>query len=123
MPYPGTESSGRFEGAHLSGSNTVSHADTANLSIGQLAQAARVNVETVRYYQRRRLLTEPTKPLGGHRRYALDAVKRLRFIKRAQSLGFTLDEVGDLLTLEDGRSCRDARLLAERKLALIEDRL
>jgi MerR family mercuric resistance operon transcriptional regulator len=95
----------------------------ATLTIGRLAQAAAINVETIRYYHRRGLLTEPVKPLGGHRRYPPDAVKRLRFIKRAQNLGFTLGEVRGLLTLEDGQSCRDTRLLAEKKLAVIEDRL
>ena len=101
----------------------MSYTDTADLTIGQLAQAAAVNVETVRYYQRRGLLTEPPKPLGGHRRYRPHLVKRLRFIKRAQHLGFTLDEVRGLLTLEDGQSCRATRLLAEKKLAEIENRL
>ena len=93
------------------------------LTIGRLAQAAAIGVETIRYYHRRGLLTEPVKPLGGHRRYPQDAVKRLRFIKRAQNLGFTLDEVRGLLTLEDGQSCRDTRFLAEKKLAVIEGRL
>ena len=96
---------------------------TGNLTIGRLAQAAAVNVETIRYYQRRRLLDQPSKPLGGHRRYAAEAVKRVRFIKRAQQLGFTLEEVKSLLLLEDGQSCRETRLLAERKLALIEQRI
>jgi len=94
-----------------------------SMTIGRLAQAAAVNVETVRYYQRRGLISEPVKPLGGQRRYPPEAVKRVRFIKRAQNLGFTLDEVRGLLTLEDGRSCRDTRLLAEKKLAVIEARL
>jgi MerR family mercuric resistance operon transcriptional regulator len=94
-----------------------------DLSIGQLAQAASVNVETIRYYQRRGLLTEPAKPLGGHRRYPPGVATRLRFIKRAQTLGFTLDEVAGLLTLEETQSCRDTRRLAERKLAVIEERL
>jgi MerR family transcriptional regulator, mercuric resistance operon regulatory protein len=93
------------------------------LTIGRLAAAAGVNVETIRYYQRRGLLDEPAKPLGGHRRYAPAAVSRVRFIKRAQQLGFTLDEVTGLLRLEDGQSCRETRLLAERKLALIEARI
>jgi len=97
--------------------------EVADSTIGQLAKAAGVNVETIRYYQRRGLLAEPLKPSGGHRRYPAGAVKRLRFIKRAQTLGFTLDEVLGLLTLEDGQSCRDTRLLAERKLAVIENRL
>ncbi|MEP6657581.1 MAG: Hg(II)-responsive transcriptional regulator [Betaproteobacteria bacterium] len=93
------------------------------LTIGRLAQAAGVNVETIRYYQRRGLLVEPSKPLGGHRRYAAAAVQRVRFIKRAQQLGFTLAEVEGLLLLEDGQSCRETRLVAEQKLALIGERI
>jgi MerR family mercuric resistance operon transcriptional regulator len=93
------------------------------LTIGGVAQAAGVNIETIRYYQRRGLLDEPQKPLGGYRHYTVHAVKRVRFIKRAQQLGFTLDEAKGLLRLEDGQSCRDTRLLAEQKLALIEGRI
>ena len=92
-------------------------------TIGGLAQAAGVNVETVRYYQRRGLLDEPAKPPGGQRRYAPAAATRVRFIKRAQQLGFTLEEVKGLLLLEDGQSCRETRLLAEDKLILIEVRI
>lgn len=80
------------------------------LTIGKLADAAGVNVETIRYYQRRGLLDEPAKPLGGHRRYPVDMVKRLRFIKRAQALGFTLSEVGGLLTLDESCACAETRL-------------
>ena len=93
------------------------------LTIGRLAKAAGVNVETIRYYHRRGLVDEPDKPLGGHRRYARTTVSRVRFIKRAQHLGFTLEEVTQLLQLEDGKSCRETRLLAEQKLALIEERI
>jgi MerR family mercuric resistance operon transcriptional regulator len=96
---------------------------TEQLTIGRLAEAAGVNVETIRYYQRRSLLPEPSKPPGGHRRYAAAAVKRVSFIKRAQQLGFTLAEVEGLLLLEDGQSCRETRLLAEQKLAVIEQRI
>src|ERR1700694_2596431 len=96
---------------------------TDSITIGRLAQAAAVNVETIRYYQRRGLVSEPVKPLGGQRRYPPEAVKRVRFIKRAQNLGFTLDEVRGLLALDDGQSCRDTRRLAEKKLAVIETRL
>jgi MerR family transcriptional regulator, mercuric resistance operon regulatory protein len=96
---------------------------TEQLTIGRLAEAAGVNVETIRYYQRRALLPRPSKPPGGQRRYAAAAVKRVRFIKRAQQLGFTLAEVEGLLLLEDGQSCRETRLLAEQKLALIEERI
>ena len=94
-----------------------------DLTIGRLAEGAGVNVETIRYYQRRGLLPEPSKPLGGHRRYTGAAVTRVRFIKRAQQLGFTLAEVEGLLLLEDGQSCRETRLLAEQKLATIEERI
>ena len=94
-----------------------------NLTIGRLARAAGVNVETVRYYQRRGLVAEPERPLNSVRRYSEDSVKRIRFIKRAQDLGFTLAEIGNLLALEDGRSCRETRELAGRKLAIVESRL
>jgi len=96
---------------------------TEELTISRLAKAAGVNVETIRYYQRRGLLYEPRKPLGGHRRYGTEAVKRVRFIKRAQRLGFTLEEIKSLLLLEDGQSCRETRLLAEQKLAVIAARI
>ena len=65
------------------------------LTIGQVAERAGVRVETIRYYQRQALVDEPARPLGGIRRYDDRYVTRLRFIKRAQQLGFTLDEVGD----------------------------
>jgi MerR family mercuric resistance operon transcriptional regulator len=93
------------------------------LTIGLLARAAEVNVETIRYYQRRGLLEPPPKPPRGRRRYSGAAIRRVRFIKRAQLLGFTLEEVKSLLQLEDGQSCRETRLLAEQKLAVIERRL
>src|SRR5262245_9861765 len=93
------------------------------LTIGRLARAAEVTVETIRYYQRRGLLEEPPKPVRGRRRYASDAIRRLRFIRRAQQLGFTLQEIKELLCLEDGQSCRETRLMAEQKLAIIDQRL
>ncbi len=95
----------------------------AQPSIGSVARAADVNVETIRYYQRRGLLDEPSKPLGGQRRYSASAATRVRFIKRAQQLGFTLEEIKELLLLEDGQNCRETRMLAERKLELIEARI
>lgn len=82
-----------------------------------------MNVETIRYYQKRGLLGEPDKPLGGQRRYGPTAAMRVRFIKRSQQLGFTLHEVKGLLLLEDGQNCRETRLLAEHKLAVIEARI
>lgn len=95
----------------------------AELTIGKLAEAAGVNIETIRYYQRRGLLDEPPKPLGGHRRYAPEQARRVRFIKRAQALGFTLDEIAALLTLDAACACADTRALAARKLSLIEQKM
>ena len=93
------------------------------LTIGQVATAADIHLETIRYYQRLGLVDEPVRPLGGFRRYDEHAVARLRFIKRAQQLGFSLDEVRNLLALEDGQSCRETRAMAEKKLTVIEARL
>jgi len=93
------------------------------LTIGKLADAAGVSIETIRYYQRRGLLDEPPKPLGGHRRYAPSQAKRLRFIKRAQALGFTLEEIGALLTLDAACACGETRALAVRKLGLIKQKM
>lgn len=95
----------------------------AELTIGKLAEAAGVNVETIRYYQRRGLLDEPPKPLGGHRCYAPEQARRVRFIKRAQALGFTLDEIAALLALDAACACADTRALAARKLSLIEQKM
>jgi MerR family mercuric resistance operon transcriptional regulator len=96
---------------------------TTELTIGRLADEAGVNVETIRYYQRRGLMAEPDKPMGGQRRYAPDAIKRVRFIKRAQVLGFTLEEVGSLLALNEACACVETRDLATHKLQVIEDKL
>ncbi len=93
----------------------------AGMTIGALARAAGVHVETIRYYQRRGLLAEPKRPLAGVRRYGEDAAARLRFIKRAQDIGFALGEVAELLRLE--RGCQDAHGLAVKKLADVERRL
>ena len=94
-----------------------------SLTIGLLAASAEVNVETVRYYQRRGLLREPTRPMGSVRRYSSDDVKRIRFVKRAQQLGFTLEEVTNLLKLEDGRNCRETERLAQQKLITVQARI
>ena len=90
------------------------------MTIGRLAQEAGVNVETVRYYQRRGLIEEPPKPIGGHRRYAPSALKRIAFIRRAQGLGFSLAEIETLLRYSDGRSWKETRQVAERKFANLD---
>lgn len=95
----------------------------ASLTIGALARAAGVGVETVRYYQRRRLLDEPPRPPGGIRRYGERDLVRLRFIRHAQELGFTLDEIAELLALDEGRDCDEAKRLAGAKLAVVRQRL
>ncbi|HYW91832.1 MAG TPA: MerR family DNA-binding protein [Gammaproteobacteria bacterium] len=95
---------------------------TTGRTIGQLAAAAGVNIQTVRYYQRRGLLEQPPRPPRGYRRYAPATLARLRFIRRAQGLGFTLREIGQLLDLADGR-CADIRPLAQSKRNAIERRI
>jgi MerR family mercuric resistance operon transcriptional regulator len=94
-----------------------------NYTIGTLAKVAEVHVETIRYYQRRGLVAEPAKPFGGIRRYDEVHARRLRFIRHAQTLGFSLDEVADLLALEDGRHCREAERLGANKLAMVRERI
>ncbi len=96
---------------------------TQGQTIGALARAAGVNVETIRFYQRRGLLAEPDKPLGGIRRYGEADVARVLFIKAAQRIGFTLDEIAQLLQLDDGAHCSEARAIAEHKLADVRQRL
>lgn len=93
------------------------------LTIGGLADEAGVNVETIRYYQRRGLMPEPDKPAQGYRRYDATTVKRVRFIKRAQALGFTLEEIGGLLKLDEAHACAETRELASHKLQTIETKL
>lgn len=93
------------------------------LTIGALATEAGVNIETIRYYQRRGLLIEPDKPLGGIRTYRDDDIHRVQFIKAAQGLGFTLEEILLLLKLEDGTHCAEAGAIAELKLSEVRTRL
>ncbi len=93
------------------------------LRIGTLARAAGVGIETIRYYQRRKLLGTPPKPHGSQRVYPAEYVDRLRFIKRAQALGFSLEEVAVLVQLNDGTGHVRARQLATRRLAEIEARI
>lgn len=95
----------------------------SELSIGRLAIDAGVNVETIRYYQRRGLLSEPDKPQSGYRRYPPEMVKHVRFIKRAQELGFTLEEILGLLRLDEACACDETRALAARKLENIQRKL
>lgn len=97
--------------------------DKTGATIGALAETAGVNVETIRFYQRKGLMPEPEKPYGSIRRYGAAELARVRFIKSAQRLGFSLEEVGELLKLEDGARCSEARLLAEQKLVAVRQKL
>ncbi|WP_024973302.1 Hg(II)-responsive transcriptional regulator [Ralstonia pickettii] len=97
--------------------------DLEQLTIGTFAAAGGVNVETIRFYQRKGLLAEPDKPYGGIRRYSEADVVRVRFIKSAQRLGFSLDEIAELLALDDGTHCDEARVLAEHKLKDVRAKL
>lgn len=85
--------------------------------------SASVNVETIRFYQRKGLLPEPQRPPGGIRRYGQADVARQRFVKAAQGLGFSLDEVAELLRLDYGEHCAQASRLAEHKLLDVRAKL
>ena len=93
------------------------------LTIGALAKASSVNVETIRYYHRIDLLPMPERSYGSIRRYTHDSLKRVRFIKRAQCLGFSLDEIRLLLVLADNEHCTETKSIAQHKLALVENKL
>ena len=95
------------------------------LTIGQLAKQAGVTVETIRYYERRQLMPEPPRLASGYRQYAPDDVVRLRFIKRAQGLGFSLAEIADLLALrvKSDTVCNEVQRQAEEKIAAIETKI
>jgi MerR family transcriptional regulator, mercuric resistance operon regulatory protein len=95
----------------------------AKYTIASLAQAAGVGVETVRYYERRGLIAQPARAAGAYRRYGGDHVHRIRFIRRAQELGFNLEEIETLLELEDGTDRRSVRRIAGARLAEIRRRL
>ena len=96
-----------------------------SLTIGHLAREAGVNLETVRYYERRGLLPKPPRSASGYRLFPSDAARRLRFIRRAQELGFSLTEIRELLSLRISRTTtsRDIRACAEAKIADIEAKI
>src|SRR5437899_6524201 len=95
------------------------------MTIGQVARRAGVGVETVRFYERKGLLAEPARKASGYRQYEEGEVARLRFIRRAKELGFTLKEIADLLALRLGpdNTCAAVRQRAQAKLADIEARI
>jgi len=91
----------------------------------EVATKAQVNVQTLRYYERRGLLAEPQRTSSGYRVYTPDAVQVVRFVKRAQQLGFTLDDMEDLLHLADGGpdSCQEAKAMARSRIADLQRRI
>ncbi len=95
----------------------------ADHSIGQVARRADVNVETVRFYERKGLIEQPPAPNDGFRKYGDEVISRIQFIKRAQNLGFTLVEIADLLALSKTGDCDDVRIKAERKLIEVEEKI
>jgi len=99
--------------------------DTKQLTIGRLAKQAGVNLETVRFYERRGLLPKPQRSAYNYRLFPADAARRLRFIRRAQELGFSLSEIGELLSLRVSRRTTSAaiRARAEAKISDIEAKI
>lgn len=96
-----------------------------NMTIGQMARAAGAGVETIRFYEREGLLEHPARSASGYRKYPPEAVARLRLIRQAKELGFSLNEIKELLALRvaPGRSCSDVRARAEHKIADIDQRI
>src|SRR5439155_16955698 len=97
----------------------------SGLTIGQLAKAVGVNVQTIRYYERRRLLSPTVRTPSEYRMYGDEAIQRLRFIKNAQALGFTLEEIAGLLNLrvDAAARCGDVQRRAQSKLAKVQAKL
>ncbi len=95
----------------------------SRLTIGRLARLGGVNLETIRYYEREGLIAKPPRTHAGYRVFPQDAVRRLRFIKRAQELGFSLAEVRELLSLRPRRDRGKARAHAQAKMADIERKI
>ena len=95
------------------------------MTIGELAKACGVGVETIRYYERRGLIPDPRPGKKGYREFSHDDARRVQFIKQAQGLGFTLKEITELLALRvsSNTTCDDVRELAEVKLEDIEEKL
>lgn len=113
----------RYGNSSSAMSLTVMSKKQCSMTIGALAKAASIGVETIRYYQRRGLMMEPEKPYGSIRHYDEQALARLHFIRTAQWLGFSLDEIGGLLTLQDGTHCDEARALGEQKLTSVRRKI
>jgi MerR family mercuric resistance operon transcriptional regulator len=96
---------------------------SVSMTIGTMAATAGVNIETIRFYQRKGLVPKPKRSRGAVRRYGLETVARVKFVKAAQRLGFSLVEIGALLKLDDGTHCKEAREMAEEKLTDVRAKL
>lgn len=99
--------------------------DPELLTRGKLAGRGGVNIATIRYYEKRGLLPAAPRSRAGYRLYAGDALRRLHFIRQAQALGFSLDEIQQLLSLrmQPGTTCADIRMRAHRKIQTVEDKI
>jgi DNA-binding transcriptional MerR regulator len=95
----------------------------SGLRIGEVAQRAGVSVDTIRYYEKRKLLPLAARSEGGFRLFAVQAIERVRFIKQAQEMGFSLDEIGALLNGGGVGECRQMRDLLQAKLQEISQRM
>ena len=95
----------------------------STMTIGRLAKQAGVNIDTIRYYERNGLIPEPVRRASGYREYELSDVQRLRFILRAKDLGFTLDEIGELLSLSADRDVRGVKRRAEQRLQQVQRKI
>lgn len=91
-------------------------------TISKVAEGLAINIETVRFYERRGLIQQPLKPEMGYRHYPDETVNRIRFIKRAQELGFTLEEIANLLSLND-HPCGQVQELAKHKLSAVSEKI
>ncbi len=98
-------------------------ANSQGMTIGRVAKAAGVPATTLRYYERERLLDAPIRTAAGYRMYDEGAVERLRFIRAAQAVGFTLDNIRTLLQLDSRESCGDVQKLLERRIAEVERKM
>lgn len=95
----------------------------ASMTIGRLAKQAGVNIDTIRYYERNGLIPQPVRRASGYREYDTADVRRLRFILRAKDLGFTLAEIGELLSLSADRDVRGVKRRAEQRLEQVEHKI
>jgi MerR family mercuric resistance operon transcriptional regulator len=93
-----------------------------SFTIGVLAKLANVNIETIRFYERKGILLQPLKPSSGYRKYNDQALSRILFVKRAQEVGFTLNEIHNLLEIES-TNCKEIQKIAEEKLLLTRQKI